>query len=71
VVAIYLFGLAELQVRTLVLIAALPVAGTVFLFAEQQGANAERIAAAILVSTALAFVSFSALCWAFGLQLPG
>jgi hypothetical protein len=71
VVAIYLFRLAELQARTLVLIAALPVAGTVFLFAEQQGANAERIAAAILVSTALAFVSFSALCWAFGLQLPG
>jgi hypothetical protein len=47
------------------------VAGTVFLFAERQGANAERIAASILVSTALAFVSFSALCWVLGLRLPG
>jgi malonate transporter len=69
VVAIYAFRLAQLEVRTLVLSAALPVAGTVFLFAERQGANAERIAASILISTALAFASFSALCWAFGLQL--
>jgi hypothetical protein len=70
-VTIYAFRLTWLETRTLVLMAALPVAGTVFLFAERQGANAERIAASILVSTALAFVSFSALCWAFGLRLPG
>jgi predicted permease len=70
-VAIYAFRLPWLEARTLVLMAALPVAGTVFLFAERQGANAERIAASILVSTALAFVSFSALCWALGLRLPG
>jgi malonate transporter len=70
-VAVALFRLTPLEVRTLVLAAALPVAGSVFLFAERQGANAERIAAAILVSTALAFVSFSALCWALGIQLPG
>ena len=70
-VAIYAFHLPWLEARTLVLMAALPVAGTVFLFAERQGANAERIAASILVSTALAFVSFSALCWAFGLRLSG
>jgi malonate transporter and related proteins len=70
-VAIALFRLTPLEVRTLVLAAALPVAGSVFLFAERQGANAERIAATILVSTALAFVSFSALCWALGIQLPG
>ena len=69
VVALYLFRLPPLEVHTLVLAAALPVAGTVFLFAERQGADAERISAAILVSTALAFLTFSALCAAFGLQL--
>ena len=71
VVVIYVFHLTQLEVHTLVLAAALPVAGTVFLFAERQGANAERIAAAILVSTALAFATFSTLCWALGVQLPG
>ena len=70
-VTIYAFHLRPLEVRTLVLMAALPVGGTVFLFAERQAANAERVAASILVSTALAFVSFSALCWALGLQPPG
>jgi predicted permease len=68
-VAIYLFHLDKMQVSVLVLMAAMPVAGTVFLFAERQGANAERIAAAILVTTALSFFSFSALCWAFGIQV--
>jgi len=68
-VAVYLFHLPQLEMRTLVLAAALPVAGTVFLFAERQGANAERIAASILVSTGLAFFSFTALCWAFGLRV--
>lgn len=68
-IAMYLLGLDKLQVSTLVLMAAMPVAGTVFLFAERQGANAERVAASILVTTALAFFSFSALCWAFGIQV--
>ena len=68
-IAVYVFHLPQLEMRTLVLAAALPVAGTVFLFAERQGANAERISAVILVSTALAFLSFSALCWAFGLRV--
>jgi len=67
--AMYAFHLDRLQVGTLTLMAAMPVAGTVFLFAERQGANAERIAAAILVTTALSFFSFSALCWAFGIQV--
>jgi hypothetical protein len=71
VVALFVFRLTAFEVRTLVLTAALPVAGTVFLFAERQGADAERIATAILVSTALAFMSFSALCWALGTRLPG
>ena len=68
-VAAYVFWLEPLEVRTLALMAALPVAGTVFLFAERGGANGERIAAAILVSTTLAFFSFSALAWAFGVSV--
>ena len=44
---------------TLMLMAALPAAGTVFLFAERQQADAERIAAVIMVSTAAAFGTFS------------
>jgi hypothetical protein len=68
-VAAYLFRLEPLEVSALALMAALPVAGTVFLFAERGGANAERIAAAILVSTALAFFTFSALSWAFGVSV--
>src|SRR5512136_679140 len=68
-VAVFAFHLPRLEVQTLILAAALPVGGSVFLFAERQGANAERIAAVILVSTALAFVTFSTLCWALGIQL--
>lgn len=68
-VALYLFGLEKIEVSTLTLMAAMPVAGTVFLFAERQGANAERVAASILVTTALSFFSFTALCWAFGIQV--
>jgi len=64
-VAAYVFRLAPLEVSALALMAALPVGGSVFLFAERAGANGERIAAAILVSTALAFFSFTALSWAF------
>jgi len=67
--AMYVFHLDKLQVGTLTLMAAMPVAGTVFLFAERQGANPERFAASILVTTALSFFSFSALCWAFGIQV--
>ncbi|MGD9951330.1 MAG: AEC family transporter [Burkholderiales bacterium] len=68
-VAAYVFRLEPIEVRTLGLMAALPVAGTVYLFAERGGANAERIAAAVLVTTALAFLSFAALAWAFGVSL--
>lgn len=69
-VAVYAFHLTRLEVETLILAAALPVGGSVFLFAERHGANAERVAAAILVSTALAFVTFSALCWALNIRMP-
>ena len=68
-VALFMFGLPRADTNILILVAALPVAGTVFMFAERAGADAEVISASILVSTALAFFSFSALCWAFGIQL--
>ena len=68
IVATYLFGLSGFEMHVLVLMAALPVAGSVFLFAERAGSNSDAISGAILVSTALAFFSFSALCWAMGVQ---
>ncbi len=68
IVAIYMFGLPAFQMHVLVLMAALPVAGSVFLFAERAGSNSDAISGSILVSTALAFFSFSALSWAMGLS---
>jgi predicted permease len=70
ILGLFVFRLTQLEVHTLILAAALPVGGSVFLFAERQGANAERIAAAILGSTTLAFATFSSLCWALGIRLP-
>ena len=67
-VATFVFGLSTLEMHVLVLMAALPVAGSVFLFAERAGSDSEAISGAILVSTALAFFSFSALCWAMGVK---
>jgi predicted permease len=69
IAAIHLLGLSGFQMHVLVLMAALPVAGSVFLFAERAGSDSEAISGSILVSTALAFFSFSALCWAMGLEL--
>lgn len=68
-VGVFVFGLTRLEVHVLVLMAALPVAGSVFLFAERSGSDSDAISGAILVSTALAFFSFSAFCWAMGAQL--
>ena len=48
------------------LVAALPSAGWVFIFAIRYEADAGRISAAILWTTALAFATFSALVWVFG-----
>lgn len=58
-VASWLFRLPAAQAAALMLMAALPAAGTAFLFAERQQADADRIAAVIMVSTVLAFASFS------------
>jgi malonate transporter and related proteins len=52
------------------LAAALPSAGWVFIFAQRHDADAGRVAAAILLTTALAFVTFSALVWALGVAPP-
>jgi hypothetical protein len=49
-----------------VLTAALPSAGWVFIFAVRFKADAGRISATILLTTALAFVTFSAIAWAYG-----
>lgn len=58
-IATHVFRLTGLQAATMMLMAALPVAGSVFLLAERHGASAERSAASIMVSTVLAFLSFS------------
>jgi malonate transporter and related proteins len=60
--------LSGLQVTTLTLAAALPSASNVSLLAERYGADNGRIARIVMSSTALAFVSFSALAWVFGVK---
>jgi len=49
-----------------VLTAALPSAGWVFIFAVRYKADAGRISATILLTTAIAFVTFSAIAWMYG-----
>jgi malonate transporter and related proteins len=51
------------EVMVLTLAAALPSASNVSLLAERYGADNGRVARIILSSTALAFVTFSALAW--------
>jgi malonate transporter and related proteins len=53
------------EVMVLTLAAALPSASNVSLLAERYGADNGRVARIILSSTALAFVTFSALAWLF------
>jgi hypothetical protein len=62
--------LTGFQVTVLTLAAALPSASNVSLLAERFGADNGRIARIIMTSTVLAFVSFSALAWLFGVR-PG
>ncbi len=52
--------LDEFSLKVMILVAALPSASNVAMLAERYGADNGRIARIILVSTALAFVSFSA-----------
>jgi predicted permease len=60
--------LTGFQVTVLTLAAALPSASNVSLLAERYGADNGRVARIIMSSTVLAFVSFSALAWAFGVR---
>jgi malonate transporter len=53
------------EIMVLTLAAALPSASNVSLLAERYGADNGRVARIILSSTALAFVTFSALAWLF------
>jgi predicted permease len=62
-----LFGIDEFTTRVAVLCAALPSAGWVFIFAIRYEADAGRISATILLTTAVAFVTFSALVWGLGI----
>jgi malonate transporter and related proteins len=56
------------QLMVITLVAALPSASNVSLLAERYGADNGRIARIIMASTVLAFVSFSLLAFAFGVQ---
>ena len=70
-VAMRLFGVDAFTSTVAVLAAALPSAGWVFIFAVRQDADAGRVSAAILLSTALAFASLSALVWGLGVGRAG
>ena len=63
--AVRLFGalLSTFSLTVLVLAAALPSANTVSLLAERYGADNGRVTRAVVLSTALAFVTFSLLAW--------
>jgi len=60
--------LSVFQLTVLTLAAALPSASNVSLLAERYGADNGRVARIIMSSTVLAFVSFPALAWVFGVR---
>ena len=60
--------LSGFQIMVITLTAALPSASNVAMLAERYGADNGRITRIIMSSTVLAFVSFSLLAWAFGVQ---
>jgi hypothetical protein len=68
--AVRVAGVEPFAALVATLAAALPSAGWVFIFAQRHDADAGRVAAAILLTTALAFVTFSALVWALGIAPP-
>ena len=65
------FGIDSFTAMVAVLVAALPSAGWVFIFALRYEADAGRISATILWTTALAFLTFSGLVWMLGIGRPG
>ena len=56
------------QVMVVTLTAALPSASNVAMLAERYGADNGRVTRIIMSSTVIAFVSFTLLAWAFGVQ---
>jgi len=62
--------LSAFQLMVLTMVAALPSASNASLLAERFGADSGRVARIIMSSTVLAFGSFSALAWCFGVK-PG
>jgi len=69
--AMTLAGVDDFTRTVAILVAALPSAGWVFIFALRYEADAGRVSATILITTALAFVTFSALVWMLGIGRPG
>jgi malonate transporter and related proteins len=64
-------GMDEFTTMVAILVAALPSAGWVLIFALRYEADYGRISATILLTTALAFVTFSALVWFLGIGRAG
>lgn len=64
-------GMDEFTIKAAILVAALPSAGWVFIFALRYEADAGRVSATILLSTAFAFITFSALVWVLGIGRAG
>jgi predicted permease len=62
--------LTGFQILVLTLVAALPSASNVSLLAERYRADNGRVARIIMASTAMAFVTVSALVWAFEVRPP-
>jgi predicted permease len=60
--------LPEFTLMVIVLVAALPSASNVAILAERYGADNGRVARIIMSSTVLAFVSFTAIAWLFGVR---
>ena len=63
--------LSPFALTVITLVAALPSASNVSILAERYGADNGRIARIIMSSTVLAFASFTALAWLFGIKPAG
>ena len=60
--------LSRFELTVLVLVAALPSASNVSLLTERYRADTGRVARIILVSTSLAFITFTTIAWLFGVR---
>ena len=57
----YVFDVKPIWATAVILVAALPIAGNVFILAQTYGKYTERSSTAILLSTGIAVVTFSVL----------